>query len=226
MIKAFIFDIGGTLVKTDDALIYAFQLALKNNGIELKNREKVIHDLGKSNYINIKNAVDHSYSGDDIDKKIENCYNSFKSIFPKDVISHFKLFPGVKSSLQLLKDEGMKLGVFTGFNKDETSFFMEKMGLKKFFDVIVTVDDVKKPRPDPEGLLLEIKKLGVKNEECIYVGDAVADIRMAKNANVKIVCVKTGIQDNKVLEAEKPDYFVENVKEAVKILKPCQRLVR
>ncbi len=219
MIKAFIFDIGGTLVKTDEAVIEAIKLALKENGIKLKNPEKVILVLGKSNYVNIKTAVGVSYSGKDINKKIENCFNSFNNIFPKEVVSSFRLFTGVIKNLHLLKTKGMKLGIFTGFNRDETKFFLKSMGLMQFFDVVVTADDVKKLRPDPEGLLFEIKKLKVSIEECIYVGDAIADIHMAKNANVKVVCVKTGAQDNKLLEAEKPDYFVEDLSEMIKVLK-------
>jgi|SaaInlLV_10m_DNA_2_1039722.scaffolds.fasta_scaffold27237_2 HAD superfamily hydrolase (TIGR01549 family) len=218
MIKAFIFDIGGTLVKTDDSVLNAIELALKENGLELANKEKVISVLGTSMYMCVKTAVETSYSGQDIDKKIEHCYKSMKNIFPKKVISHFKIFQGVLKGLQQLKNSGIKLALFTGFDKDELNFFLHELKLSEFFDVAVTIDDVKKPRPCPEGLLLEIEELGVKKEECIYVGDTVADIQMAKNAKVNIVCVKTGAQNNELLEKEKPNYFVEDISEMIKLL--------
>jgi len=61
-------------------------------------------------------------------------------------------------------------------------------------------------------------RLGYTKEECIYVGDTVADIQMAKNANMKVVCVKTGIQNNDLLLKESPDYFVDNLHHVVKSL--------
>ena len=218
MIKAIIFDIGGTLVKTDEALLNAIDITLQNNGIELANKEKIVNVLGRSTYIYLKTAVETSYSGQDIDKKIEDCYKSLKSVFPKEVISHFKFFPGVLEALHMLKNKGIKIAIFTGFNRDEIAFFLNELKLSRFFDVTVTVDDVKKPRPCPEGLLLEIEELGVKKDECIYVGDTVADIQMAKNAKVKVVCVKTGAQNNELLEKENPDYFVEDISEMIKVL--------
>ncbi len=218
-VKAIIFDIGGTLVKTDEALIDAVGIALKENNLELKDRRKIEESFGKSAHLIVKTAVEISNSGSNINEKVNACYKSFKLIFPKKVISHFTLFPNVMENLNLLKHKGVKLAVFTGFKRDEAIFVLEKMKLLKFFNEIVTLDDVKTSRPDPEGILLEISRLGVKKEDCIYVGDAIPDIHMAKNAGVRVVCVKTGVQDNPILEAEKPDFFVEDLDEMIKVLK-------
>ncbi len=221
-VKAIIFDIGGTLVKTDDAIIEAVHLALKENNLKIKDDKIITDAFGKSIHHIVKTAVEASYScKDSKDKsdKLEKCYNSLKQIFPKKVIDKFKLFPKVKEILQLLKEKGIKMGIFTGFNSEEAEFFLQKMGIRKFFDAVVTLDHVKNPRPDPEGLLTEAKELGAEKEECIYVGDAVPDIHMAKNAGIKVVCVKTGVQENSMLEAEEPEYFVEDIDEMVRILK-------
>jgi phosphoglycolate phosphatase-like HAD superfamily hydrolase len=50
------------------------------------------------------------------------------------------------------------------------------------------------------------------------VGDTVADIQMARNAGVPIVCVNTGIQERSLLAAENPDYFVKNSREIMAVL--------
>ena len=218
MIKAFIFDIGGTLVRTDEAIMNAVELALKDNNVRLRDRRIVINNFAKSNLINVQTAVKVSYSGSNFNKKIEECYKSFKSMFPRKVVSRLKVFPGVVRNLQLLRKRGIKLAVFTALTGEEARFFLTKLKLLKFFDEIVTVDDVKKPRPNPGGLLLEIKRLKVKKEECVYVGDSIADIQMAKKAKVKMVCVKTGVQSNKLLEEENPDYLIEGIPEMMNAL--------
>ncbi len=76
MIKAIIFDIGGTLVRTDNAIISSIEIALREEGIVLKDREIVINGPGRSNQVNVKNAVTSSYSGADLQKKVEDCFES------------------------------------------------------------------------------------------------------------------------------------------------------
>jgi len=81
MIHAFIFDIGGTLVKTDDAILEALTRALRENGIEFKNKEKVVNVFGQGQLKNVQTAVEASYSGPDREEKIKQCYASFRTIF-------------------------------------------------------------------------------------------------------------------------------------------------
>lgn len=220
MIKAFIFDIGGTLVKTDKALLDAADRALKENDLVINDRSAVIHSFGRSTRYIVETAVKSSYIGNDLNSNVENCRKSFKRIFPTEVVTDFTLFPSVLGALQLLKNKRCKLVIFTGFSREETVFILERLKLKDYFDFSITRDDVKKVRPDPEALILSTKKLGYDINECIYVGDTIADIQMAKNAGMKVVCVKTGIQDNNMLEKEAPDFFVENLQEMVNVLSP------
>ena len=219
MMRAVIFDIGGTLIKTDTAILDAVRKALKENDIILKEKEKVIQAFGKSTHVVIVAAVEQSYSGSDIDRKIDQCWESFNRIFPRKVKRDFTVFPHVEEVLGKLKRRGVKLAIYTGFDRNETQFLLSGLKLAGYFDFSITKDDVKKVRPDPEALVLAINKLGVEKDECIYVGDTVADIQMAKNAKMKMVCVKTGIQENDLLSKEKPDYFVEDTKEMLEKLK-------
>lgn len=218
MIKAFIFDIGGVLVKNDEAIMDAIAIALQENGIKLKNREEIFHVFGRSNYINVKTAVEISYSGKNTREKIDSCFESFENIFPKKVLGRFELMPHVLETLKKLKNTGVRLAVFTGLNKNEAKHSLKYFGIMDFFEFVITIDNVKKPRPDPEAILKAIKKMDVKKDECIYVGDTIADIQMAKNSGIRIVCVKTGVQYNKILEKENPDYFVEDLSEMLMVL--------
>ncbi|MDP3734744.1 MAG: HAD-IA family hydrolase [Nanoarchaeota archaeon] len=216
MIKAFIFDVGGTLVKTDEAILEALTRALREHGIEFKDKEKVVNVFGQGQMKNVQTAVEVSYAGPDREEKIKQCYASFKTVFPLQVISYFQVIPYVLKGLDALKRKGMKLAVLTGFNQDETEFFLDKMRLRQYFDLILSAEDMVKHRPDPQGLLLAVEKLGLKKEECMYVGDTWVDILFARNAVVRVACVKTGAQDHSLLEKEKPDYLVDDFREMIK----------
>lgn len=223
MIKAIIFDVGGTLVKTAEAILEALTRALREHGIEFKDKEKVVNVFGQGQLKNVQAAVETSYSGTDLHEKIARCYTSFQKIFPRQVISHFQIIPHVVEELDVLKKQGVKLAVLTGFNQQETEFFLDKMKLRPYFDIVLSAEDIVRHRPDPRGLLLAMEKLGLPKEECLYVGDAWVDIRFARNAGVKVAAVKTGAQDNILLEQEGPDYLVEDFRELTMLVSNLNR---
>lgn len=63
-----------------------------------------------------------------------------------------------------------------------------------------------------------MERLGEKAEETYYVGDTVADVLMAKNAEVISIAVKTGAQSNNLLERTQPDFFLESFSDIKKVL--------
>jgi len=218
MIKAFIFDVGGTLVKTDEALLEALRLALSENGIVFVNQQEVVNVFGQGQMKNVKTAVEGSYQGVDVDSRVTSCFASFGRLFPSSVMDRFVVIDDVLFGLNELRKRGMKLVVLTGFDQRETAFFLKEMGLRSYFDLVLSAEDIVKHRPDPYGLLLSLERLGLDRLEVIYVGDAMVDVQFARNAGVKVVCVKTGAQDNTLLEREKPDFLVENLREMVEIV--------
>jgi phosphoglycolate phosphatase len=215
MIQAVIFDVGGTLVKTDSAILEALRLALLENGVVFTNQMDVVNVFGQGQMKNVRCAVEGSYQGVDINEKVEKCFALFQKLFPSYVMDRFEVIEHVFYGLDELKKKGMKLVVLTGFDRRETTFFLERMGLARYFDLVLCAEDIVMHRPNPRGLLLVVEQMAVKKEEVLYVGDAWVDIQFARNAGVKVACVKTGAQDNALLEQEKPDYLVENFKELV-----------
>lgn len=221
MVKALIFDLGGTLVKTDEAILEAIRLALQENGIQFTNREAVINVFGHSLFKDLKTAVEISYSGkdaEDVEQKIQSCYVSFQRFFPLQVLPCFKIIPQVLEGLEALRQQGKKLAVLTAFERKEADFFLEWMKLKPYFDVVISTEDTLQHRPNPQSLLAAVSHLGFSKEECLYVGDTMLDIQFARNAGIKIACVKTGAQDNTLLEKEGPDYLVDDLKELVFVI--------
>jgi pyrophosphatase PpaX len=81
--------------------------------------------------------------------------------------------------------------------------------LEKFFDVLVTADDVMNPKPDPEPLLKAVGILRAKPSECVYVGDTSLDVACAKRAGVACVCVLNGIGKREELQGA---HLIENLK--------------
>ena len=218
MIKGCIFDIGGTLVKTDEALLKAIKMSLRKNGLIPPPDKFIISHFGASSHNNIKKNVERVYSGKNLGYMIKKCYKEYKKIFPKRVIKFFQVFPNAENTLSELKKRNIKIACQTGFSKNEAESILEYFDLMKYFDILITADDVKRFRPHPEAMLLTLKKMGIKRKECFYIGDTIKDIEFAKNSKVKIVCVTTGVQSNKDLEKLEPDFLIDDISEMLKLI--------
>ena len=80
-----------------------------------------------------------------------------------------------------------RLGIVTSRISDSVyeSPLLEK--LKVFFEVVVSFEDTDNHKPHPDPLLRAAEKLGLKPEECVYIGDMASDIKAANAAKMKVI---------------------------------------
>jgi pyrophosphatase PpaX len=213
-----IFDIGGVLVRTNDAIISSIKLTFRENGLTIPSSEFIISNFGVGSFNNIRRCVEKVYQGDHLIKIISDCYEFYKGIFPGKYINELELLPNVIYTLKKLKKRGFSLGCQTGFTDSETQIILTHFDLKKYFSYIVTSDDVAESRPDPESMYLILTKMGLAKEKCLYIGDTPADIEFAKNAGVSIACITTGGQPRKKLVKLHPDYLIEDISQILRLV--------
>ncbi|MBL8202399.1 MAG: HAD-IA family hydrolase [Chromatiales bacterium] len=108
------------------------------------------------------------------------------------------VYPGIGGILKRLKSEGVRLGICTA-SRGESFRPLEQAGLLEFFEEIVTARDVLRRKPDPEGILLCMERMGVAACETIYIGDTVADMRASHAAGLYAVGVLTGAGTSSLL---------------------------
>lgn len=89
-----------------------------------------------------------------------------------------------RPALRRLKGRA-ELAIFTGRTRRELSHTLDGLKLRGFFKRIITVESVKKGKPDPEGLMLILGKRAP--ERALYLGDNVDDARAAKSARIPFV---------------------------------------
>lgn len=113
-----------------------------------------------------------------------------------------ELLPGAYETIKRLHGH-FTLGLVTSGSKSRVLRDVERTGLRAFFQVIVTGDDVHTPKPAPEGLELALRKLGMGSKEVVYVGDAHADYEMAKASGVHFLGVRSRFAN---LDSNHADY--------------------
>jgi HAD superfamily hydrolase (TIGR01509 family) len=219
MIRAVIFDLGGVLVYTENAYIHALYDCFTHHKIPLPPRGKVIKNVGITDYDFIERSLPNGYR---TKNNADKCYEKFKQIFPLNYLDELKEIEGAREILEYLHKNKIKKALATGFDKDTAQKILDLYMLSQLFDIKITREDFEKPRPEPDIVLAaikELKKLGIKRDECLYVDDTINGTKSGKAAKVKVVTVLSGAQSelmrdivNDMLEKGETDYVLESVK--------------
>jgi phosphoglycolate phosphatase len=102
------------------------------------------------------------------------------------------LFDAVPGTIDLLKRRGIGLGIVSTKFRYRIEEILARESLLEAFDAIVGGEDVTRHKPDPEGLLAAIDRMGNALAEALYVGDSVVDAETAKQAQVPFAAVLSG----------------------------------
>ncbi len=184
---------------------YAFQAVFKEfDNIEV-NSDEIVAMFGPSETGIIReNLVDSNY-----EKAIELYYEKYKEKHCELVVDNEE----INNLLRLLKSEGYKLGIVTGKAEKSLLISLESLNMNDLFDVIITGDDVSKPKPHPEGVNNALTQLNIKNTEAVFLGDSGADIMAGKQANVYTIGVQW-LPNYQTLEfSVQPDQMFSSVNE-------------
>jgi phosphatidylglycerol:prolipoprotein diacylglycerol transferase len=138
-------------------------------------------------------------------------YREFNKANHDEMVS---LFPGVKEIITTLHKKKYKLGIISSKKDDLVNHALELFNIKDKFDIIIGADMVKKHKPDPEGILLAIKKLESKN--ACFVGDTQNDILAATNAGIKSVAAMYSADPEKMIEVN-PDYLIYKFQDLLRV---------
>ena len=125
-------------------------------------------------------------------------------------------YPNVIPTLNELKKK-YKLAILSDAPKIQAWIRLAAMEIQDKFDLVITFDETKSKKPNLKPFFYVLKKLNLKAEECLVVGDSLArDIAPAKELGFKTVLAKYGKCKEKA--NVKPDYIINDIKELLKIV--------
>jgi pyrophosphatase PpaX len=126
---------------------------------------------------------------------------------------------GMEDVLLQLKEEGRRLGIVTAKRRATVELAFARIPIEHLFETVVGGDETERHKPDPEPLLLALKRLEGRPEDAAYVGDAPFDVKAAKAAGLYSVGVTWGgIHARELLETEEPDALVDSPEELHDVL--------
>ena len=128
----------------------------------------------------------------DYDEFISIRRKRFSSYIEKDV----PLKPYCIEILEYLKEQGVKIALATSTTLDLAKRNLEFAGIYKYFDAIVTGDDIVNGKPAPDIFLLAAKKISAVKEECVIVEDTYNGLRGAYASGIRGIMVIDGQPPN------------------------------
>ena len=208
MIKACIFDLDGTLTRTQESIARPINMTLKYYGLP----EQPVEDYNYFAGDGIKNALERALkaAGDTEAAHLEEGLPMCRKWMNEDPLYHVEPYPHVIESLHALKEKGIKIAVFSNKPHESAVNVVETIFGKGLFDHVQGQTDRIPIKPDPAGVYEILKEFGVKKKECLYFGDTNTDMMTGHNAGLYTVGVTWGFRPRAELEEYKADCIIDS----------------
>jgi HAD superfamily hydrolase (TIGR01549 family) len=202
MLKGFLFDLDGTIWDSEKTIVKSiFQAASKQINVS----ENEILKQFKNSFSPI--AVLRHYG-----ISIELFWKSYRKNYT-EIQLFFSNTPEVLNTL--LKRE-RSIGFITSLKREFTLALLEKLGLLKYSNILITPSECRTSKPSPAPINMALSRLSIDSIQSIYVGDQNSDIVAAKRAGCKSGLAKWGIRS---AVDETPDYVFEELSDVLPLSK-------
>lgn len=213
-IKAILMDLDGTLIDSVPLIMQSDNAAIQKFGFHVTHQKlrelSLLHSRDIAYFL-----MDKTKELIDLDSFIEFRRKYFVNLLKKHRASTL-WFPDSKEFLQKMSKK-FPIAILTGSRHRFVDAVFDKKTEKKvkFF---ITSDDVKHKKPDIEPLVVAIKKLKVKKEEIVFIGDSVQDGLMCQRLGVKFIAKITGISTENDLRKYNPLYIAKSFDEVARFI--------
>ncbi len=182
--KAFIFDLDGVLVDSEALRIQTYKELFKNNfniQIEIINADII----GKSEESNLNFLIEKYSLKADINVLIKQRKILLEKIAKKKINFNIPII----NFLLLAKKMDLSTAICTNSHRDYLKIIMKRLSSTVEVDLLLSKEDVKNAKPDPEIYLKASSLLKVEPEECLVFEDSKPGKEAAKNANMDVIIV-------------------------------------
>jgi pyrophosphatase PpaX len=172
-LRAFLFDLDGTLADTFPAGFAAFHEALAAHTDRTYSDQELMTHFGPS-----ESGIFQALVPD----RWEACLDRFLETYERVHSTHAHLFPGIPAVLARLRALGLRLGLVTGKGAESAAISLRHLGIASCFEAVETGSPLGIVKPACMGRILAA--WGIPPAEAAYLGDTASDIEAAKAAGL------------------------------------------
>lgn len=213
--RAVLFDLDGTLVDSQEAIVAAVRHALAVIGAgRLPDPDDIVAVIGRPLEQVLRDLGHHVP---------DQAAQLFAREFREHYARHFRsarLYPGVIETLRVLRELEARTALVTTKQQEQAEAVARETGLDGLLDHIHGWRPGRKHKPDPEPCLTALAALGFVPEEALMVGDTEQDIQSARAAGVATCAVSYGYRPGVLLRHYRPDYLIGDIRNLPSIILP------
>ncbi len=206
--EAVLFDLDGTLLDTLEDLKDSVNFIMEKYQFPAHTLDEVKKAIGNGIHKLIERTVPEGTDR----KTIESAFCDFMAYYQENCMEKTKPYPGMEELLLQLKADGCKLAVVT--NKGNAA--VQKMIPHYFpglFETAVGATNEQPKKPAPDMVYDALKRIRVKKENALFIGDSQVDVETAKNAGMDSILVTWGFRDRETLIKAGAVNLADNTKE-------------
>lgn len=212
--EAVFFDLDGTLANSLFDLTDGINITMKHFGFPSRTTEEVMSFVGDGILKTILRSIPaEKLESVDLKKAEEVFLNYYSKHYADKTIA----YNGMVDLVKHIKSKGIKIAVVTNKEQKMAEKVVEKV-YGNIFDCVLGMSEGIPPKPDPTGVLLVAKKLGVQPQKTAFVGDTGIDIATGINAGTFPIGVLWGYRKQSEMEELGVKTFAKNSKELSQII--------
>lgn len=208
-VRAFLFDLDGTLLDSDDMAVDKWAAWLRP--VAFLDKVYDSKKLARRLIMALESPINSMITFLDVlhlDNLVLSMGESLRKIRAHRAPNRYSATPGAIEMLGKL-GQHYHLGIVTTRNREDVQKFLQKFELDGVFKTIVTRQDVKRLKPHPESVRHAAKQLGLPPAQCAMIGDTTVDVQAGKRAGALTVAVLCGFGERPELERLKPDLVLD-----------------
>ena len=212
MIKAVIFDMDGVIIDSEGVYLeYQLEFAKKKNpNVKLEDLYPMVGATKQECWEVVERVVSNGQTWEELRKEFRQ-----RDIYSEiDYRNIYRL--EVTDTLKQLKEAGFRLALASSTHLELVERVLKENGIRDYFEAVVSGEQFKKSKPDPEIYIYTAGQLKLKPEECLAVEDSTIGITAAHRAGLKIAAV---IDTRYGFDQSLADYKLNRVKEVLEAVK-------
>jgi beta-phosphoglucomutase len=185
VLRAVLWDLDGTLVDSADYHWRSWRDTAAREGIDLT-YEQFLRSFGQKNDRILRGWLGDETPVERIQRIGEAKETEYRRLAREGSLT---ALPGAAAWVERLHRDGWRQAIASSAPRANVDVMLSVLGFDRFFDAIVSAEDVAAGKPDPEVFLAAAARLGIPPSQCVVVEDAAAGIEAARRAGMRSIGV-------------------------------------
>lgn len=210
-----LFDLDGTLIDNEHLKAQAFSETIEKFGG--KSHASIYKEVMGMDGETISR---HFMKKANIQIDMQDYLDMYKDIYQNLLETGLVIKPGAVSFINETKNKGLKLAIVSSANSSSVNYIIDALNIGKHFDVVITGDDVKNKKPNPECYLLALERMSVPRGQLVIFEDTEAGLKAADSARISAICMRHAYNHSHdpslaIAEYESFDGDIDNIRRSI-----------